>query len=771
MKISTKIKAAFVGMSAFAVIATAALLTITATNTSSTALEHQVQNQLLSVREVKKSEIEKYFEGISKQIINLANSTMTEDAMLQFSKSFKSVNTETFPEANQAQKLRDYYTNEFGKTYQETNAKEAKSLDTLSSIGTNGRLLQQAYIGLNENPLGNKHLLDKANDGTTYSEIHEIFHPNYRTYLESFGYYDIFLVDTSGNIVYSVFKELDYATNLVDGPYKDSGLAQAFDNAKNLPKGEFSFIDFSPYYPSYDSPASFIATPVVRNGTNIGVLVFQMPIDNINAIMTYGGKWREDGLGETGESFLVGPDNLMRSQSRQLVENKSSYLNSLRQSGVNGDVVNRIEMTESSSGQQPVNTPHVNAALNGKAGFETVVNHVGAEVFAAYKYVNILGEQWALITEIDKKEAMAEVVHLEKTLYTIAMTIGAALIAVSIIMAWLIAGSISKPISTLTDRITRIANTHDLTIRLDVKGKDEITELSTSMNAMLEDFLSVIKGADNTVKSLGQASSEIQSNIETMRNEVDMQASNSSQVATAATEMNASISEVAQFANSASESSENVVQSVRQSAQVGQRLVSEISELSTKMGDATESMQQLSAESNSIGSVLDVIQGIAEQTNLLALNAAIEAARAGEQGRGFAVVADEVRSLAIRTQTSTEEIRAKVESLQTETNKVVNDISGANRFVASSVENCNKNNEMLDQIANMMTEINDMNTQIATAASEQSSVTEEISSNVNNIASSSQQVSDKTHSTDDTARNINEQAKQLTEQIGMFKIA
>ncbi|MDD1782845.1 methyl-accepting chemotaxis protein [Enterovibrio sp. ZSDZ35] len=771
MKISTKIKAAFVGMSAFAVIATAALLTVTATNTSSNALEKQVQNQLLSVREVKKSEIEHYFDGISKQLTNLANSTMTEDAMLQFSKSFQSVKTEATPTPNQAEKLRDYYTNEFGATFEETNAKDANALDTLESIGLNGKLLQEAYIGVNENSLGNKHLLDKANDGTTYSEIHEVFHPNYRTFLESFGYYDIFLVDNAGNIVYSVFKELDYATNLATGPYKDSGLAEAFQGAKNLAKGEFSFIDFSPYYPSYDSPASFIATPVVKNGTNIGVLVFQMPIDNINAIMTYGGNWKADGLGDTGESFLIGPDNLMRSQSRQLVENKAAYIDSLRKSGISKELIDRIEMTESSAGQQPVKSVHVNAALGGDAGFGTVINHVGSEVFAAYKYVNILGKQWALVTEIDKQEAMAEVTLLENTLSTFSVVIGAALITISILMAWLIAGSISKPISKLTDKISRIASTHDLTLRLEVKGKDEITALSTSMNSMLDDFLLVIKGADTTVKALGNASNEIQNNIESMRSEVDMQASNSSQVAAAATEMNASISEVAQYANSASQSSENVVLSVRQSAEVGQRLVSEIAELSTKMGDATNSMQQLSAESNSIGSVLDVIQGIAEQTNLLALNAAIEAARAGEQGRGFAVVADEVRSLAIRTQTSTEEIRAKVESLQSETNKVVNGISGANKFVASSVDNCNKNNEMLDQIANMMTEINDMNTQIATAAGQQSSVTEEISSNVNNIANSSQLVSDKTHSTDSTATSINEQAKQLTEQIGMFKIA
>lgn len=771
MRISTKIKTAFIAISAIAVIATASLLTATAINTSSLAIEHQLENQLLSVREVKKAEVQDYFVNISKQLTNLANSTMTEDAMVQFSKSFQSVTTETIPTAGQGDILKNYYQNEFGATFKETNNIGTDALSNLDSIGQNGLLLQQAYIGLNENPLGNKHLLDKASDGTTYSEVHEVFHNNYRTFLESFGYYDIFLVDNAGNIVYSVFKELDFATNLLTGPYKDSGLAEAFTGAKSLGKGEFSFVDFKPYYPSYDSPASFIGSPIVIDGKNIGVLVFQMPIDTINEIMTYHGKWREDGLGESGESFLVGPDGLMRSQARMLVENKEEYLKLLATFGVPEKQVDRIATTESSAGQQPIDSTHASQALAGEKGFIATENHLGSTVFAAYTPIDILGTQWALISEINKQEALFEVHALESTLYQAAALTGVVIIAIAIICAWVIASSINKPIANLTKRITSIAKNHDLTMRLDASGKDEIAQLSSSMNTMLDDFMTVIKGADATVKALGDASADIQQNIHSMRGEVDQQASNSSQVATAATEMNASISEVANFANTASESSENVVQSVRQSADVGKQLVNEISSLSDKMNEATQSMEQLSAESHSIGSVLDVIQGIAEQTNLLALNAAIEAARAGEQGRGFAVVADEVRSLAIRTQTSTEEIRAKVESLQAETDKVVNGIRGANQFVASSVENCNRNNEMLAQIEGMMVDINDMNTQIATAATEQSSVTEEISMNVTNIARSSETVSEKTVNTDGTAISINEQAKKLTEQIGMFKIA
>ncbi|ATF09895.1 methyl-accepting chemotaxis protein [Candidatus Enterovibrio altilux] len=770
MKISTKIKGAFIAMSIIAVITTALILAFTANKISSTALEHQIENQLLSVREMKKAEIEQYFTTIGKQLTNLANSTMTEDAMVQFTQGFKNVPSEAIMVNGQAQALRNYYNNEFGVRYKETNATSSMAISSLDNISMAGKLLQQTYIGMNPNSLGHKHLLDKANDKTTYSETHHLYHPNYRTFLDSFGYYDIFLVDLSGNIVYSVFKELDYATNLENGPYAKSGLAESFVEAKNMNQGEFSFIDFAPYYPSYDSPASFIATPIFKNGITIGVLIFQMPINAINNIMTYGGNWEKDGLGETGEIFIVGPDNLMRSQSRLLEQNKTAYLDMLHQSGVARKTIERIDVTASSAGQQPINSTHVNAALSGESGLSIVMNHAGKEVFAAYRDINILGKTWALVSEIEKTEAMKEVAELNSSLYQVAILVGAIIILMSVMIAWFIAYSISKPINKLSQQISHIAVAHDLTTTLETKGNNELAELSRSMNIMLQDFMGVIKGADSTVKALSNASNDIQNNINTMRKEVDDQAANSSQVATAATEMNASITEVANYANNASESSENVVQSVRQSANVGKQLVHEISELSAKMKDATQSMQQLSAESDSIGTVLDVIQGIAEQTNLLALNAAIEAARAGEQGRGFSVVADEVRSLAIRTQTSTEEIRAKVQSLQTETAKAVSGISGANQFVASSVENCNKNNEMLEKIAGMMTAINDMNTQIATAASQQSTVTEEITENVNNIARSAESVSDKAINTDNTAHNIHGQAQQLTNQIGMFKI-
>ena len=771
MKISNKIMFAFIAMNMLAVILTASFLTLSANSSSKNVLEHQIENQLISSREIKKIEIERYFNGIEKQIVNLANSTMTEDALSLFSPAFNSINQENRATEEQNTRLQNYYKNEFGQTFFDTNEKESEALDKLKNISLNGQLLQNAYIGDNENPLGNKHLLDKASDGSIYSGIHDTFHSKYREFLNAFGYYDIFLVDLSGNVIYSVFKELDFATNLIYGPYKDSGLADVFNGAKMLNQGESFFADFNSYYPSYNSPASFIATPVIKDQKTIGVLVFQMPIDSINAIMTYEGKWKEYGLGDSAESFLVGPDNLMRSQSRMLLENKEAYQESLRQSGIDKSIINRIILTESSTGQHPINTAHVNQALKGESGFKSVINHANTPVFSAYTPLNIFGKNWALVSEIEKSEAMIYQIALKEELYSLAFSIGAIMLALCSVIGFIIAKGISGPISNLTENINKITVNRDLTYRLKSKGNNEIATLSSSMNSMLDDFLDAIKAVDSQVQTLGGASKNIQVNINTMQNEVKQQADNSTQVASAATQMSASISEVASFANNASESSESVLSSVKESSSVGQLLLKEITDLSSVMEEATKSMEQLSGESKSIGSVLDEIQGIAEQTNLLALNAAIEAARAGDQGRGFSVVADEVRNLAIRTQTSTKEIRSKVESLQNETLKAVKEINGANHFLSSSVGHCDKNNEMLDKIASMMSDIYEMNSKIAQAANEQSSVTSEITLNVKNIAESARSVSSDTQNTDEIAKNINTQTQGLIKQIDMFKIA
>ncbi|CSA30742.1 methyl-accepting chemotaxis protein [Vibrio cholerae] len=202
---------------------------------------------------------------------------------------------------------------------------------------------------------------------------------------------------------------------------------------------------------------------------------------------------------------------------------------------------------------------------------------------------------------------------------------------------------------------------------------------------------------------------------------------------------------------------------------VGNELARDMTSINQQMASAVEAIARLNHESQSIASVLDVIQAIAEQTNLLALNAAIEAARAGEQGRGFAVVADEVRNLAAKTQTSTEEIRTKIDRLQKETQSVVNCIEEANNTVVRGVATCHSNTDMLKQIVDMLNELNEMNIQIATATEQQRGVTEEINANITSISDVSASVTVQVGEVNAIVNELSDEAMELSKRMGQFR--
>ena len=239
--------------------------------------------------------------------------------------------------------------------------------------------LQQFYITENPHPTGEKENLDFALDGSTYSANHKTYHPYFRAFLRKRGYYDIFLFDTNGNLIYTVFKELDYATNLNTDKWSESDLGKVFRDAhKNSSRpGYRAFYDFKAYGPSHGAPASFISTPVYdTDGTYIGVLAFQMPLDNLNKLMQ-----RRAGLGKTGQSYLVGSDFLMR--------NDSSF------------------SEESTILKQKVDTEQVSLALAGEKGSLIGTNYNGNGVLAGYTQLEFFNTTWAILAEIETDEAFA----------------------------------------------------------------------------------------------------------------------------------------------------------------------------------------------------------------------------------------------------------------------------------------------------------------------------------------------------------------------------
>ncbi|MDP6343170.1 MAG: cache domain-containing protein, partial [Alphaproteobacteria bacterium] len=357
-------------------------------------MRRQALSKLTAVRESKKAAIERYFTSIRNQVLTMSENRMVVTAMRDMREAFHAYRGET---ANTPERLtemraalRTYYDGEFSGEYMNQNG--GATIDMAAAfdgLDDDAVVFQYNFIRANQHPLGSKHLLDKTGDGTMYDHLHAEIHPVVRSYLEKFGYYDIFLVDAeTGDIVYSVFKELDFGTSLWDGPWAETNFGQVFRMAlESEGAGVASLVDYDLYTPSYDAPAGFIATPIYDAGEKIGVLIFQMPLDRISEIMG-----ERAGLGETGEAVLVGSDYRMRSDSHLDKQHRSVV----------------ASFKDPKNGR--IRTAAVRAAIEGgKSGVDFEIDYRGKPTVVAYAPVDIGGVTWGINAKIDIAEAFVPV--------------------------------------------------------------------------------------------------------------------------------------------------------------------------------------------------------------------------------------------------------------------------------------------------------------------------------------------------------------------------
>lgn len=381
--------------------------------------------------------------------------------------------------------------------------------------------------------------------------------------------------------------------------------------------------------------------------------------------------------------------------------------------------------------------------------------------------LNILVEKQRDVIETESQSLLSFVQGTKIFVYTMLL----AGLAIGLGLALSVSFMITSPLQTAVNAMKDISEGDgDLTLRLNVSGKDEIGQLATSFNGFITKMQEVIREVTASTSQLSAAAEEMSMITGETRTGVQRQQSETALVATAINEMSSTVHEVANNAETAASGASQADNQAEQGKQIVSSTVSSIRTLASEVETASNVISQLEKDSEGIGSVLEVIRGIAEQTNLLALNAAIEAARAGEQGRGFAVVADEVRNLASRTQESTQEIQEMIERLQKGSRDAVTAMEAGQEQANQTVEQASKAESSLQEISSAVAQINEMNAHIAEASRQQGEVVEEVNKNIINIT---QVADDSATGADQLATASQEMANlavNLENQVSHFKI-
>jgi len=610
---------------------------------------------------------------------------------------------------------------------------------------------------------------------------------DFEVFVDVLGYQDTLLMDDTGRVVYTFKRGKDLGVDLAKGPMKDTRLARAWKEALT---GKVVFVDFHPYGPLDGEPNAFILGPVKRvTGEIEGVAALRLSLKEINQHMSTDGN-----LGETGEVFLVGPDKLMRSDYAADLDRFS------------------VAASFRSPAGGSMDTEPVRQALQGQSGTLTTQDVDGRDVLAAYVPVRINGVSWALVAQVSTDEAFAGVHKLENA--AMVLLSGSVIFIVFITLIFL-RWNLFKPLNSLR-RFAAAVSDGDLDAEAKGSFKAELAQVRDAIVVMVHNLRDKMHEAEEAsgqarlraeeaeaalddakqarqarldadqaqrkgmlqaakmlryiVKHMNEASAQVNSESENIRENALSQQMRVEQTVDAIGAMSENIANVAQSATQASEAAERASRRAQSGSEVVHRTVTTIGQVNEITESLKAQVGDLGGKADDIGKIMGVISDIADQTNLLALNAAIEAARAGEAGRGFAVVADEVRKLAEKTMDATREVGQSISAIQDGVKKNIQGMEKAASAVTDANELAGESGQMLVDILEHFELTSHQITGIAAASEQQSVAGQQISEAVGEVDKVTAGTAEAVNQTGMAISILTKQIEALSKLHGLFQL-
>ncbi|MBF0539298.1 MAG: methyl-accepting chemotaxis protein [Nitrospirae bacterium] len=589
---------------------------------ASRSIRQSVKNQLTFIMETRKEQLERHFRLMSRQAVTMADNKAIIDAMEEFTSAFSKVERELSPlydasATTNEESLKSRY------VYQKehTDGAPENALETWWPKNKTTRILQHLYISSSPYQIGNKNKYIASPDPSTYSKVHRKYHPTILSFLEKFGYYDIFLVEPkTGYIVYTNSKEVDFATSLLNGPYSNTNIAKAFEAALASKDKDFvTFADFAPYAPSYNVSAAFVAATIYDGDQKVGVLIFQISLKKINDIMTSYKSWEKIGMGKTGESYIVDPDLDMHSDARMFIEDPAEFLRKLKLVGTPQETIDKIKKNNTTIDILKVKE-HIKQDANGVArqDVDRGVNYLHDKVLFTQAPLKIEGLQWIVVAAMNEDEAFATLNSLNIMMWSLGITLVLIIVGVGLYWARNIGRSLNLIVNDITTTSSELATTINQHERVAKQQAVSVNETTTTMD-----------------------------------------------------ELTSSARQSAEQAESSALGTEKAMAIAEGGNATVNKMLNGMLNLKDKVRAVAEHILHLSEQTGQIGKITGLVTDFASETKMLAMNAAVEAVKAGEHGTGFSVVAMEIRKLADESKKAVDQINALVNDIRKATDMTV----------------------------------------------------------------------------------------------------